>query len=54
MKSVFYIITLYKRRYVACIEMEDGSVITTTPDLWYQRVKDNRILNQARTIKELL
>jgi hypothetical protein len=53
MKSVFYIITLNKIRYVACIELNTCEVITTQGG-WFQKIRNNQIVKQAYTIKELL
>jgi len=54
MKSVFYILTINKVRYIACIETPTGIVTCTTSRSGFQLIQNGQFARQASTIRELL
>lgn len=55
MKSVFYILTIHKVRYVAIVESGD-TVVTCLPGWsgYFQAIRNGRVVRQAQSIKEAL
>jgi hypothetical protein len=55
MKSVFYILTIHKVRYVAIVESGD-TVVTVRPGFggYFQAIRNGRIVKQATSIGAVL
>jgi hypothetical protein len=53
MKSVFYILTISKVRYIACVEMGD-TVIATTCASGFFHIRNSRVIRRFDNIGEAI